>query len=526
MFNLIDEVSIYSYYSNNEQELNYNEISNEFSIEEDKLLIFFSGVLNSFKDIEPHRYYDDLVLIEVYERLEEMYNKNEENFYKYFYKYHHNFFNAINSYHKMIDLYNEFDDVDFERDIKTKIYIIPMITQTLEFCLNHFYRGIASILGEYKGKDNSSQKTLSQLRNALKSDFKSLIDIDVDFRNAISHGTLQEIIGITPSFMYEYVSGRDKKTNKNIIKTKEIKLDEVIKLKDKYLDISSGAILSLILFMNNKNILREDYLNKLEEYEKFDYVKLLLHSENVRIKSFSNGTIGTPQLNVHVSIKNINDTNKIYFICITILKILNNIFPNYDRYHLNYYHPYSIGGFISLSKEEILNINNGDTSLDNEGNFPGLLPPIQNQDIDYRAYRFYSFPKFKTNEWELKSIEDNSIEDYKRFKATVLILKENISKKEIENIVFQATSKIKSLENRRNPITPIKYGKVDADIVSLHIYYKTKKRNKIGYLDNKSFICESQYYRTKSITHYSHYPINTKKEVIKKWDIYWNKSFL
>lgn len=523
---LVTLLSEYNYYANNQFDIQIRiqSVCSEFSIPKNDLNLFFIGMLNSFKNEEPLCYYNEEVYNEVYTLLATLYEDDSEKFYESFYKYQSSFFSAINSYHKIIDLYYEFDDIDFESDIKNKIYIFPIITQILEFCLNHYYRGIASILGDFRGKDYTQQKTLQQLKSALSKELKHLINIDIDFRNAISHGTIQEILeGYRSKFIYEYTTGFDKNNNK-ILDYKTISLDNLKELKNQYLDISSGAILGLIKFLNNKNILRDKDLISLPENKIFEFIKMLFHSENIRVKTFSKDKVDTLQLNIHITVKDINDTMKIYFIATIISKILYTFFPNYDRYFIHYVHPYSIGGMISYSKEQVISlIENPDIPL--ESVF-ALLPEIQEQDIDYRAYRFHTFPKLNSSLWEVKSMEDVSNEKFKRYKATLMIDNISITKKEVENIIFQVTAKIKSLENMRNPLTKIKYGKIDADIVSISLYYKTKKRHIYTYIDNEYFICEAQYYRTNSIPKYTYHPFKTTKEKIKKWDIYWSEIFL
>lgn len=250
---------------------------------------------------------------------------------------------------------------------------------------------------------------------------------------------------------------------------------------------------------------------------------MLLHSENIKVKTFSKDKTNISELNIHITVKDINDTMTIYFIMTLISKILYIHFPSYDRYFIHYTHPYSIAGMVSYSREQI-------TSLITNPDMPVndvflMLPEIQEQNIDYRAYRFHAFPKLNGSLWEIKSLEDVSNETHKRYKAKLIIDSINITKKEVENIIFEVTAKIKSLENMQNPITKIKYGKIDADIINISIYYKTKQRTVYTYIDNEFFICEAQYYRTKSTPKYSYHPFETTKETVKKWDIYWNKKF-
>ena len=104
-----------------------------------------------------------------------------------------NLFNAINLYHHILETYNELDDVAFDTSTKIKIYYLPIITQLMEFCLNHLYRFVLYIEDDFVvGKNYKEQNKLGSLKSSLnKFNYKFLTDIDIDFKNAISHGQVE-----------------------------------------------------------------------------------------------------------------------------------------------------------------------------------------------------------------------------------------------------------------------------------------------------------------------------------------------
>ena len=515
--NILEKLFIqYHANSNNKIELEdkINFIQKKLSIEEPIALLFI-GILNDLLVNMPQYYYNKDVKREIFDNLNSLFIRDNEKFIDSFYKYQDKFFHAINSYYNILDLYNEFDDVDFDSETKAKIYYIPIITQLMEFSLSHIYKNVLYIINEFEEKDYTKQTKLGQLKDNLKKfNYKYLIDIDIDFRNAVSHGNIElNTDGIIL-------------TEKNI----EIKYYQLNKMKNKLIDITSGAILGLIDFIVKKNIINPTYLSKINEKVQYEYLKLFLHNENIKVKSFSQGVIGSSQLNINLDIQGINDKNQIIYILITVGKILYATFNNYDRYFISYKHPFSISGFLTLENsklQQILyedDISNIDAIISQDLGI--LIPDIQKTNVDNRSYKFHIFLKISGSNWEVISIKDISVENIKRFKAKLVINEKTISKKEVESLIFQITKKIRVLENKANPTTKIKYGKIEADVVRLSIFYKTDKRDSFSlFRSNETFICLAHYYKSKSIVKIEvPFQDNYIYENIKKLDIYWNKN--
>lgn len=498
-------------------------ILSEFSID-NNLPIYYVGILYDFIAKEPQYYYNNIVENEVYDNLNNLYAKDKDKFLNAFYTYLDKFFYSLNSYFSILDLHDEFDDIGLENVTKAKIYYIPLITQLMEFCLNHFYRYIASIEGKLKDKDYTLQNTLGKLKNVLVKSYPNLLNIDIDFRDAISHGALEIN---SENINYSYT---EKGTRKELFK--EINHYDLEVKKNEIMDIAGGAFVGLFKFMIEKEILNSEYLESMDEKSSFEFFKLFLHNENIKVKSYTKNTIDSSQFQIYVDILDINDSDQLIHIFVLISKMMFIVFPKYERYIIDYNHPYSIGGMVSFEKDQLekilyeSDISKIDSIIGN-GNAPLLILEIQDVLQDNRSYKFHTFPKIKGKDWEVKHLRDISNEYTKRFSAKLIISRQNISKDEVEKLLFLVSKKIRTLENKSNPTTKIIYGKMEADVVRLELFYKTNMRDSFQLLqDNSSFICLLHYYKSKSITKIKvAFQDNYIFEKIKKFDIFWNKGF-
>ena len=510
----------YNNISNNTVELvdKLEFIEKKLSLNGNSFPPFLVGILNDFLVNEPQRFYNKKVADEVFNNLTSLYNEDNEKFRNSFIEYQSSFFHSLNFYYHVLDLYNELDDIDFESETKTKIYYIPILTQLMEFCLNHFYRGVASIYGEFKNKDYSSQKSLGQLKNTLNSQYPNLVNIDINFRNAVSHGTIEIV---EDGIIYAY-------REKQKIEYKQIKFWEFNNIKNKLFDIASGAFIGWLKFIVENDIINNEYLTRVEEDEKisFDLVKLFLHNENIRVGLLLKDNILDTHLNIHLHIKNINDKNQLMVLLVHIAKIIYALVPKFDMYIIKYTHSFSLGGMLTLKKEKIQKLLREETISWEDSLF--MVADIEDTTVDNRLYKFHRFPKINTQNWEISNIKDFSVQNIKRLKATLTVNQTISSKNDIRKLLFLATKKVRILENQRNLKTKIKYGKVEADVVRLKVFYKTNERGNFELLaDNKRFICLVHYYKSKSvpridIAFQNHYNF----ENIKKLDIYWNKNFI
>lgn len=509
--NLVDKVTV---------------IKDAFSLDEENIQLFFIGILYDFIKIQPQYFFNREVENEVSHRLNQLFIQDNEKFSKAFFEQQTNLFNAINLYHHILETYNELDDVAFDTSTKIKIYYLPIITQLMEFCLNHLYRFVLYIEDDFVvGKNYKEQNKLGSLKSSLnKFNYKFLTDIDIDFRNAISHGQV-ELNG--DEVIYSY---KEHGTREEVFKT--IKSYELEEIKNSLFDIASGCILGIIKILMKNNVINEMYLSVIDQKITQEYVKLFLHNENVRVKTFSKGVIGTTQLNIHIAIKNIDDKNQIIHLLVLIGKILYIVFPEYERYFINYTHPYSIGGMISFENSQLHKMHEEesvtrlDDYLSKESSI--LIPDIQNTNVDNRSYKFQVFPKIYGSEWEAIQIKDISLDGIKRFDAKILLEDTLITKEAVEKLLFQVVSKIRILKNQPNPITKIKHGTVEADVVCISVFFKSNERKRFALLkSNADFICTVHYYKSKSVPRIQlGFEDNFEFEQLKKFDIFWNVNFV
>ena len=509
--NLVDKVTV---------------IKDAFSLDEENIQLFFIGILYDFIKTQPQYFFNRDVENEVRHRLDDLFSQDNEKFSKAFFEQQNNLFNALNLYHHILETYNELDDVAFDTSTKIKIYYLPIITQLMEFCLNHLYRFVLYIEDDFVvGKNYKEQNKLGSLKSSLnKFAYKFLTDIDIDFRNAISHGQV-ELNGDEVIYLF-----KEHGTREEVFKT--IKSYELEEIKNNLFDIASGCILGIIKILMKNNVINEMYLSNIDQKITQEYVKLFLHNENVRVKTFSKGIIGTTQLNIHISIKNINDKNQIIHLLVLIGKMLYIVFPEYERYFINYTHPYSIGGMISFENSQLHKMHKEEwvTKLDDylskESSI--LIPDIQNTNVDNRSYKFQVFPKIYGSGWEAIQIKDISLDGIKRFDAKILVEDSLITKEAVEKLLFQVVSKIRILKNQANPITKIKHGIVEADVVCISVFFKSNERKRFALLkSNTDFICTVHYYKSKSVPRIQlGFEDNFEFEQLKKFDIFWNVNFV
>lgn len=508
---------------------NKQKIKELTSIKEDFSLMFL-GLLSNFINNEPQYYFNKDVTHEIVINCTYFYNQDPELFIETFILNQDGFLNSINSYFHVLDLYKELDSVAFENKMKIRLYYLPIIQQLMEYCLNSFYSSLNKIINEFVDSDYSKANTLGAYKNNLMSKklcnytFDKLTDININLRNAISHG---KVDFSEESITYNYT---EIGTRKNLYS--ELKIYELDNLKNDLIDTVGGAIVGWIEFIVNNQLSEAIFQDTFPEEVKFEFFKLFFQNDNIRISSFSKGIVYPRNLNIQIHIKEVSDNASIIHLCILLLKAMYQSFPEYDLYFIKYKHPFSISGMIHLSKDTLDKISNIsdiktiDQLICDEAK-SWLLPEIQNYDPNIKAYKFQAFPKLQSSEWEVLEINDISIESLKRYKCTLIIDNPMISKEKIISILFTVSKKIRQLENQKNPYTKIKFGKIEADVVILNVFYRQYERKAFSLLaNNEHFICSLYYYKGNSTNRITvPFQDNYIFENIKKFHIYWNKNW-
>jgi hypothetical protein len=482
---------------------------------DEKEFDFKIGDLKSFLDNEPQKYFNHDVVIETYQSLNII---CENDFINNFEEIKSYFFSFIYSYYHIVDIYNELDDISFDSEIKIKIYYLPIITQIIENVFSNFYR----VVNYHLGTDKTAMM-LNPLKKSLNNIFDSSFnEIDIDFRNAISHGK----VSINGNIMFYTYSDKSVKPWRD--KTEQINLNQIENLTNKLIDTSSAVFLAFMFYLNKIELFDKLIMkNKDDSYTNNELLKLYLKSEKAEIKYIN--TIEKPLNNqllleknilnhydsifeVFIHFKNIQTKDDIQQVATNTILFLNKYYENYDKYIVNYSYDYSPNGIIVY-----------DEVLDNI--FP-MIWDIERLKISPKSYKYHNFKEIKNEDWEVKNIADFSVENIKRIRGKLFIKKENISNDKLKEIFHKATKEVRQLQILQNPKdTRAKY-LGEADIVYLNVFYDNLNRINYGYEElSDNFICNLIYYRTKT-TLVPDYPFQNihLKEEIPKHIIWWKND--
>ena len=332
---------------------------------DEKEFDFKIGDLKSFLDNEPQKYFNHDVVIETYQSLNII---CENDFINNFEEIKDYFFSFINSYYHIVDIYNELDDISFDSEIKIKIYYLPIITQIIENVFSNFYR----VVNYHLGTDKTAMM-LNPLTKSLNNIFDSSFnEIDIDFRNAISHGK----VSINGNIMFYTYSDKSVKPWRD--KTEQINLNQIDNLTNKLIDTSSAVFLAFMLYLNKIDLFDNlIFKNKDDSYTNNELLKLYLKSEKAEIKYIN--TIEKPLNNqllleknilnhydsifeVFIHFKNIQTKDDIQQVATNTILFLNKYYENYDKYIVNYSYDYSPNGII-VDDEVLDNITIDDDLL-------------------------------------------------------------------------------------------------------------------------------------------------------------------
>jgi len=240
--------------------------------------------------------------------------------------------------------------------------------------------------------------------------------------------------------------------------------------------------------------------------------------------------IGSPQLNVHLQ-TSIADKSILTFSLIEVLRGVCLTFPEYDRYFVSYLHNRSPQGFIRASRESldgIAEIDNA-TLIQRVTKEQGiLLWDIQDGEVDERAYKFKLFPQPRGTNWFVSDIQDCSIEDHKRIRAN-LIIDAVISTSEIKHVITKVVHILSSTETPKNPCLKTPFGRSEADMVFLKVFYKSTQRKAFSISpSNQYFICLAHYYCDETVPKLTHGSITKSiwdelsQEQLEKTHLAWN----
>lgn len=399
------------------------------------------------------------------------------------------FLMGYNSYCQLSDIILDLRNFNLTQEIKTRLYRLPTYTALLESCLSNFLRVIATLTGKGVGKDYSTQNTLGQLINVIKSNSYSEIEknVDVNLRNAINHGKV--LMKKTPSnqICFFYVEN-------NISNCKEMATYEFDKIIDDTFDSVSAVLLSLAVFINNHMALLKIDESK-KEYVSFALLAMRFSFPGICCQSISD-TGNLKQLNIEIEIEN---TDRTYIAQIaTMLSIM--VFDkhdDYEQYMFNFSNPRMMNGWVRFKNQEVLDMTNWTKSFDvvlSEANKRQdfIIFDPSTEEVDLNEIKYFCFPNYNSKTFKINNVQEASTDQRKRLRAS-LFIGETSEKQEILTIINQAVEWLKTVKNPPSPTMYHKYGDMAADSMYINVYKNDERKSKGLYGNNENFVCFVDY---------------------------------
>jgi len=502
-----------------DHEATLSKIKNVSKIKVDIPITIF-GIMSDLCLSKPEYYWKRDVALEIENGLETYAKKDILKFNESLINSSTEFFESIRAFEDITNVIKELRDVAFEEGYKTKLLRNPLLSQIYEDFLMNLYRLIKNIIDIFSEKDYSNLNTLGSIIPCLKKHgFEKSTEINIDLRNAVNHGNL-----FVKGSEVEYRFGK----TPLIYNYETINIWEYDNTINEAYDIGSGILFGILKVLSKYPETIGSLYSSSEENAR-EWYRLTYKNSKIRVL-YLNSVVSSNihQLNVHIQ-TNLGVYNNLVFALIELARGAFFRFPQYDSYFVGFEHSRSSSGFIRLTKEELL-------SSDDLGELYKmivecqdiLMMPILSNDININAFKFHVFPKIKSEYFEIQEIQDCSIMDFKRIKATVILAKK-YSKKNVRIIIDKVISELKKLETPQNPHIETKYGKVDCDMVFVSIFTHSYDRKKFNlFPSNDSFVCTAHYYKDSTCPKLSHGGVmvslwnSYNKEKYKNNVIAWN----
>jgi len=460
------------------------EITKDITVIEKEMLSLFYDFLHK----EPYYYWDSQVFHQTTENIEYLLDNHDisitEDILEHFiygYKNHEQNANVINDFRRL----------NFNPEMKTRLYRIPTYNSIVEGSLSNLFRVLTLLLDQTTAKNYGSQNNLFPLCQILESnDFDFLVkDVNVDLRNAINHGgAFYRVIHGKPAIEFQYV---DKNKGIAVVHKPLYEFDELL---DKLFDTSSAILLALITFFNNhKSLIDIDYNQK--QFVPFSLLALRLSTPDARCRSIS-GLPNNKQLNIDMYIKN-TERSYIHQMAIMISLMVYDRYNDYDKYMISFSGDRLASSWVRFRNTEVSQMFTDATS------FGEVLEKVikrgdsmvwnpSTEEIDLNEIKYFRFPNYKNDIYSINNVEEASLLNRKRLKANLFI--GDIDKREeIIKVIRESIDWIKNLRNVPFPTFPIKHGDMEADSVYLSVYRKDTRKNKAIHISNENFVCTVDY---------------------------------
>ncbi len=375
-----------------------------------------------------------------------------------------------------------------ESATKARLYTLPIYISLAEGCMSNFMRLIVRLIDSVSTANYGGQDQLKQLINVLeKHGFVQIAgSIDSDLRNAINHGGVYvQNDGREITYTYKHGGERYEKT---------VSTGEVEHKLRRALDVASALVIALVcLLSENMDISAlEDsddafLRNNLAGIEMSDAICQCSYTSEVpRIR----------QVNFTFDIVK-NDETYVFSQTEHMLKKAYMLLGQYNQYLISFNNTNLLKNFFRATREEIeKHLVIGEKS----GNLIARIakrrdvmwskPNVEASDAEKLEY--YRFPVFESSDYSVYEIEDASLGDRKRIRATVYV-GDIDDKSTLVNIVDKSIKWLRALMNPPSPATEVKHGDMDADCVYFNVYHHDLRSSRELAVDNENFICMVEY---------------------------------
>ena len=478
----------YKYYEHYDDSKLLNEIQQNISTSIASLDKEYAYVFHRMMNTRPCIFWNKDVYTQTVSLLEKLFQdhpselKIEADTYNYFLM-------GYDAYCQLCDTILDISGFNIEQEIKTRLYRLPTYSTILESCLSNFLSLIAVITGQGVGKDYTTQNKLGQLIPVLESNGYTEISqrINVNIRNAINHGKVLMRKNPSDQICFYYVENR-------IQKCQEMAIYEFDNMIDNSLDVVSAVLLAIITFLNNhKQLIQTDLTQK--DYVSFARLSMSLSIPGIYCSTISN-TDNLKQINVEIDI---DKTERSYIAQIATLMavLVYDRYNDYEQYMFSFNHPRMLNGWVRYKKEDLTALFAGTGTFDSvvkaamdRKDF--LIFDPSTEDVDLNEVKYFCFPNYSSELYQINNVQDASVEDRKRLRAA-LYIGDVEDREKILAIIGEALEWLKTLKNPASPQVAKKHGSMPADAIYLNVYRHDARKNKGLNTKNENFVCFVDY---------------------------------
>lgn len=449
---------------------------------EHALLCIFNDILKK----APCCYWDKAIYTQTSEQLEKIIFQTpniviDENIVEYF-------IIAYHTYVQISDIINDLSELNDTQTIRNRQYRIPTYISIVEGCLANLFHFIALLLDQTSSKDYSSLFKLNTLCEVMKKNSFSLLtkDIDVNIRNAINHGGIifredGKIIDFHYNENHHSVSS-------------SLNYYEFDNLIERVYDAASAIILGVTSFLNNH------WANVSIDMSKKAYVPFCMNSMALSIPSircrYLSEIADNKQLNADIVIENC-DRTFILQTAIEFAMLIYKQYNDYEKYFISFSNDRLQTSWVRFTNDEVYDMISKrreivEVTKQAINRKDVIIFDPSNEKIDLQEIKYFRFPNYRGEKFNINHITDASLPDQKRLKCNLFV--GSIDKREeIIEIINEGIKWLKTLKNIGSPTLYRKHGDMEADALYINIYHFDARRNKELFPSNENFICFVDY---------------------------------